>query len=131
LRLIGIEPSARRPLDLSGRDLKGIKYGISAASYPTLDISNVTLTQAQDIYEADYWAKAGKRSVFAGRASAGRGSLSTAMIGSQPTIRAAINPAKPTPPTCALSIENSDSAKNDYNSTFSEILSAALSSVSR
>ena len=32
---------------------------------------------------------------------------------------------------CALSIENSDGAKNGYNSTFLEILSAALSSVSR
>jgi hypothetical protein len=32
---------------------------------------------------------------------------------------------------CALSIENSDGAKNGYNSTFLEILSAALSSVSK
>ena len=39
--------------------LKGTKYGISAASYPTLDIANLTLGQVEDIYERDYWAKAG------------------------------------------------------------------------
>ena len=35
--------------------LKGTKYGISASSYPTLDILNLTLDQAQDIYFSDYW----------------------------------------------------------------------------
>ena len=39
--------------------LKGTKYGISAASYPSLEIKNLTLDQAKAIYEADYWAKAG------------------------------------------------------------------------
>src|SRR5215471_2909318 len=39
--------------------LKGTKYGISAASYPTLDIKNLTLDQAREICERDYWAKAG------------------------------------------------------------------------
>jgi lysozyme family protein len=38
--------------------LKGTKFGISAASYPDLDIVNLTLTQAEDIYERDYWMKA-------------------------------------------------------------------------
>jgi lysozyme family protein len=35
--------------------LKGTKYGISAAQYPTLDIVNLTLSQAQAIYQSDYW----------------------------------------------------------------------------
>jgi lysozyme family protein len=39
-------------------ELKGTKYGISAASYPDLDIRALTLTDAQNIYEHDYWEKA-------------------------------------------------------------------------
>jgi len=35
--------------------LKGSKYGISAASYPNLDIKNLTLQQAKDIYLVDFW----------------------------------------------------------------------------
>lgn len=35
--------------------LKGSKYGISAASYPHLDIYNLTLQQAMDIYRRDFW----------------------------------------------------------------------------
>lgn len=35
--------------------LKGTKYGISAASYPNLDIKNLTVQQAKDIYKAGYW----------------------------------------------------------------------------
>ncbi len=35
--------------------LKGTKYGISAASYPQLDIRNLSLTDAQAIYKRDYW----------------------------------------------------------------------------
>jgi lysozyme family protein len=35
--------------------LKGTKYGISAASYPNLDIANLTLAQAEQIYYNDYW----------------------------------------------------------------------------
>lgn len=31
------------------------KYGISQASYPTLDIANLTLVEAQAIYLRDYW----------------------------------------------------------------------------
>ncbi len=37
--------------------LKGTKYGISAASYPNLDIKNLTLSQAQQIYKNDFWDK--------------------------------------------------------------------------
>ena len=39
-------------------ELKGTKYGISAAAYPELDIKNLTLEQAKAIYWQDYWVKA-------------------------------------------------------------------------
>lgn len=39
--------------------LKGTKYGISAMAYPHLDIRNLTLDQARDIYFEDYWKPAG------------------------------------------------------------------------
>lgn len=35
--------------------LKGTKYGISAASYPDLDIRNLTRGQAVEIYRRDFW----------------------------------------------------------------------------
>lgn len=34
---------------------KGTKYGVSAMSYPRLDIKNLTLAQAKAIYKEDYW----------------------------------------------------------------------------
>lgn len=37
--------------------LRGTKYGISAASFPTLDIPNLTLDQARSIYKTSYWDK--------------------------------------------------------------------------
>jgi lysozyme family protein len=37
--------------------LHGTKYGISAASYPTLDIADLTLEQANAIRKTDYWDK--------------------------------------------------------------------------
>ena len=36
-------------------ELRGTKYGISAASYPTLDIANITLQAAENIYHQDFW----------------------------------------------------------------------------
>ena len=36
-------------------ELKGTKYGISAKSYPNLDIENLTQYQAIAIYRRDYW----------------------------------------------------------------------------
>lgn len=36
-------------------ELKGTKYGISAMSYPHLDIKNLTLAQAKAIYKEDFW----------------------------------------------------------------------------
>jgi lysozyme family protein len=36
---------------------KGTKYGISAASYPTIDIANLSLDDAKAIYRRDYWNK--------------------------------------------------------------------------
>lgn len=36
-------------------NLKGTKYGVSAMSYPHLDIKNLTLDDARRIYRANYW----------------------------------------------------------------------------
>ncbi len=35
--------------------LRGTKYGISAAAYPTLDIASLTLDAAKALYRANYW----------------------------------------------------------------------------
>lgn len=35
--------------------LKGTKFGISAAAYPLLDIANLTLEDARELYRRDYW----------------------------------------------------------------------------
>ncbi len=37
-------------------ELKGTKYGISAASYPKLDIKNLTEADARKIFDRDYWS---------------------------------------------------------------------------
>ncbi len=37
--------------------LRGTKYGISAAAFPTLDIANLTLDTAKAIYRSKYWDK--------------------------------------------------------------------------
>lgn len=39
--------------------LRGTKFGVSAMSYPTLDIPNLTLDDARRIYRANYWNAAG------------------------------------------------------------------------
>jgi len=39
--------------------LLGTKYGISAASYPRLDIPNLSLDDAKMIYREDYWNASG------------------------------------------------------------------------
>ena len=39
--------------------LKGTKYGIAANTYPSLDIKNLTLAQAKEIYKKDWWDKLG------------------------------------------------------------------------
>ncbi|WP_458717073.1 glycoside hydrolase family 108 protein [Pseudomonas gregormendelii] len=39
-------------------ELKGTKFGISAMSYPTLDIKNLTVDQAKVIYKRDFWDRA-------------------------------------------------------------------------
>ena len=38
-------------------ELKGTKYGISAMSYPKLNIINITLDEAKTIYKRDFWDK--------------------------------------------------------------------------
>jgi len=35
--------------------LNGTKYGIAASSYPHLDIPNLTVEQAQEVYYKDFW----------------------------------------------------------------------------
>lgn len=37
--------------------LKGTKYGISAMSYPDLNIGGLTVDQAKEIYKQDFWDK--------------------------------------------------------------------------
>lgn len=39
-------------------ELRGTKFGISAAAYPKIDIANLTLDAARAIYRRDYWAVA-------------------------------------------------------------------------
>ena len=36
-------------------ELKGTKFGISAMTYPALDIRNLTKAEAKDIYRVDWW----------------------------------------------------------------------------
>lgn len=40
-------------------ELKGTKFGISAMSYPLLDIKSLTREQAKGIYYEDWWLKLG------------------------------------------------------------------------
>ena len=50
--LIGIEGGyVNNPKDKGGET----KFGISKRAYPNLDIKNLTLEKAQDIYYNDYW----------------------------------------------------------------------------
>lgn len=37
--------------------LKGTKFGIAANTYPNLDIKNLTIAQAKEIYKRDWWDK--------------------------------------------------------------------------
>lgn len=62
--LIGLEGNysddARDPGNWTGGSvnsgqLKGTKYGISAASYPILDIVNLSQNAAKAIYKRDFW----------------------------------------------------------------------------
>jgi lysozyme family protein len=51
--IIGIEGGyVNNPNDRGGET----KYGISKRAYPNLDIKNLTLQNAQDIYYKDYWS---------------------------------------------------------------------------
>lgn len=43
--------------------LKGTKYGIAANTYPDLDIANLTLAKAKEIYYRDWWLKIGADSI--------------------------------------------------------------------
>ncbi len=46
--------------------LKGTKYGISAAAFPTLDIHNLTLDDIKPIYRQKYWDEIGGDALPAG-----------------------------------------------------------------
>jgi len=67
-RLIGHEGGFSRDRNDAGNwtggivgkgELKGTKYGIAANTYGHLDIENITLQQAKDIYKRDWWDKCG------------------------------------------------------------------------
>jgi lysozyme family protein len=50
--VVGIEAGyVNNPQDPGGET----KFGITKRQYPTVDIKNLTLEQAQDIYRRDYW----------------------------------------------------------------------------
>lgn len=58
----GLSLNPRDPGNFTGGkvgvgELKGTKFGIAAASYPNLDIKNLTIDQAKAIYKANYWDK--------------------------------------------------------------------------
>lgn len=38
-------------------ELKGTKWGLAAMTYPHLDIANITMEQAKEIYYNDWWLK--------------------------------------------------------------------------
>lgn len=40
-------------------ELKGTKYGVSAAAYPLLDIANLSLSDAKTLAKREYWDKIG------------------------------------------------------------------------
>ncbi len=39
--------------------LKGTKFGLAANTYPNLDIKNITIVEAKEIYKRDWWDKLG------------------------------------------------------------------------
>jgi lysozyme family protein len=39
--------------------LKGTKFGLAANTYPKLDIKNITIVEAKEIYKRDWWDKLG------------------------------------------------------------------------
>ena len=67
-RLIGHEGGYQSDLQDGGNwtggkvgagQLRGTKYGISAAAYPGEDIANMTMERARVLYLRDYWGPAG------------------------------------------------------------------------
>ena len=47
-------------------ELRGSKYGISAATFPKLDIANVTKEQAKEIFRTKFWDKVRGDTIFDG-----------------------------------------------------------------
>lgn len=54
----GFQKDPKDPGNYVNGELIGTKYGISARSYPKVDIPNLTLEQAKEIYHKDFWLKA-------------------------------------------------------------------------
>lgn len=55
----GLSTDPNDPGNYTGGRFVGTKYGISARSYPNLDIANLTLDEAKEIYQRDYWQASG------------------------------------------------------------------------
>jgi len=54
--------------EVGSGEMKGTKYGISAASFPYLDIENLTLEDAKRIYYNNYWIPSGVATMSPGAA---------------------------------------------------------------
>ena len=55
-QIVGVEGGyTNDPSDLGGET----KFGITKRFYPEVDIKNLTLEQAKDIYRRDYWERCG------------------------------------------------------------------------
>jgi lysozyme family protein len=55
----GFQKNPKDPGNWVNGKLVGTKYGISARSYPHLDIPNLTQEEAEQIYWIDFWLKMG------------------------------------------------------------------------
>jgi lysozyme family protein len=55
----GFQADPRDPGNYRDGTLIGTKYGIAARSHPGVDIRNLTLVRAAEIYRAEYWCPAG------------------------------------------------------------------------
>lgn len=55
----GLSMNADDPGNWVGTELRGTNFGISARSYPDVNIKELTVEGAKDIYYRDYWLRAG------------------------------------------------------------------------
>ncbi|EFH11613.1 glycoside hydrolase family 108 protein [Teichococcus cervicalis] len=59
LSMVASDPGNWTGGKVGSGQLRGTRYGISAAAFPTLDIASLTLDQARAIYRAMYWQPLG------------------------------------------------------------------------